>query len=155
MESTIRFAYDGENFDTEVTGEQTLKEIFECWYNTNTVSEELQTLDFYVGNEIYECDETAGLKKLNEIDKKSFGGLITVNQADEHGSIIKAVDDDTSFKVDLQMPKGIQQMELTSSDTILTIKQECVSKLQVEHVILQHRGKKCSDEQEMREFRKQ
>ena len=71
MESKLKIVYDGENYEMETTGDQTLKEVFECWYaqNKDEIQDGLEALDFYVDSEIYGCDDTAGLKKLNDLDQ--------------------------------------------------------------------------------------
>jgi len=122
MESKLKIVYDGKNYEIDTTGgDQTLREVFESWHaqNKDTIKDELEALNFYVGPEIYGCDDYAGNKKLNELDQEAFRGLIEVTNQD---MMSRAVDDDTPFHVDLQLPKGRQIMMFTACHTILEIK---------------------------------
>ena len=163
MESKLKIVYDGKNYEIDTTGgDQTLKEVFESWHaqNKDTIKDELETLDFHVGPEIYGYDDYAGIKKLNELDQEAFRGLIEVKVGVDQDNENRAVDDDTPFHVDLQMPKGRQQMKFLARHTILEIKEEIQSKLQIggadsaEKLIMQHQNKKCLNDDELRKYRK-
>ena len=60
-------------------------------------------MNFYVGDEIYGCNDTAGLKKLCEVQ---HNGLIKASAGIDDDAIKRPVIEDAEFIANLHLPKG-------------------------------------------------
>ena len=127
MDSTLKLRYNEQEYEMEYTTEQPLREIQESWYSQNIDTIPLEELDFKIGNNVYGCDDTAGLLILNEIDQ--FSGIIEVSKALETEDAYRAVSTEAPIQVVLQVPgkRGMTKLDMSAGQTIQDMKDELLT----------------------------